>query len=669
MEHYGYDVLRPIIELLTSLGTERESGSISDSEGSLGTKGSIRRAERLSLHQQRIQYLERSTLEVRPCEGMENVVYLKAPARPSNSPNIVVVCGGTGIKTFMGCLAGHLYDTQTSTDHVLQAIDSSLLDEAQRHNYNLRQLLRAFPNEMTNATLARHDQHLRRMVRKSRAYDITLLLKTKQTERRQGMTPDNLNRPKSICLLEKLLNPDSKPVLKHEPLPIIDFTMVQFQSELFDACDAMNYKLGTTFVDDPVCARTVITLSQEERYPYCRQLFRAQRFFAKMQRLPEYSFNDDVYYFNTLDNRLERHASMQAANSRKLGLDSSQHLSVAEVLCLDGPSQETSSSTLPSNPNTQTRMQRKDSKVSPLLLQLRLQQARKAPTVEPARKASILPIRKTPIEPIALGSLSSRRSMVTRSSTPEWIGPAPPTPLFISLPLCELIPFNCNYAICLDEAWRTYFPSVSKIERTTRLTLNDCRCCASEALVTVMYGTRPCLGIYASTYPRSKRSSLSLRQLCNALHFWGKDDVLDSYNEKERTYNALPVELQVELLSLLNGSGLHTSRPLVAYQTPLTLQVLVDLVVDGWTRSMGPDSDPFYSPTERQVYVDPLLSILHLCESVLQDSGLMLPARPSVGRQYAHDVLAIENDVLSTRTVDIVAYHATYEFDTFRNKQ
>lgn len=330
------------------------------------------------------------------------------------------------------------------------------------------------------------------------------------------------------------------PALAWDPIAVVDFSPIQHDMTTFDICSGISFSLGTIHKEAGTKAAKRSILMGYNRYPfsYRRQLFRAQLFYPILSKSTTYKLDSDNYYYNSLNDCMDLHIDQEIIEKRHAPFSV---LSIHAVLCGKAEKQE--------GPNE---MDQRISKPADALLLRKASESKRAykKDAKSSIKHSILdqiakvhqrpsevtgydvsePTRKRSSSSAALSANSFLKLFCTitdfnpmplqqtESSAPTFISGRGQTqreyPLindnqavdredlsFISVPLCEIAPFNCSHLFMLKDV-------ASDMVKYKAL--------ACEALVLACYNT--------ASWKKSK-TALSLQpkicQLSNLIHFWG----------------------------------------------------------------------------------------------------------------------------------------------------
>lgn len=332
------------------------------------------------------------------------------------------------------------------------------------------------------------------------------------------------------------------PTLAWLPVTVIDFSPIQYNISTFDMCSEISFSLGTVHKEAGTKAakRPILVGYSRHRFSYRRQLFRAQLFYHMLSNSSSYKLESDKYYYNSLNDCMDLHVEQAVIEKRK---GQFRPLSVQEVLCgitgesrsLDEVVQKISEPVniippkkVPETKRTQKKNAKSSSKHSILDQIVKVSQkpseAIDCEVGEPLRKqlssstvldadSFIKLFNKT-----SDSNINSMQHIGRDASVPTFINGRGRAQheyslineysaddrediSFISVPLCEIAPFNCSHLFMLKDV-------ASDIAKYKAL--------ACEALVLACYDTT---SWQASKHTLSLRPDI--RQLSNLIHFWG----------------------------------------------------------------------------------------------------------------------------------------------------
>ncbi|EFO61658.1 Hypothetical protein GLP15_1747 [Giardia lamblia P15] len=332
------------------------------------------------------------------------------------------------------------------------------------------------------------------------------------------------------------------PTLAWDPVTVIDFSPIQYDILTFDMCSEISFNLGTVHKEAGTKAakRPILMSYNRHRFSYRRQLFRAQLFYHILSNSSSYKLESDKYYYNSLNDCMDLHVEQEVVEKRKSQFRSP---SIHEVLCgiteedgiLDEVAQKISEpgDIIPFRKVTETKKTQKKNTKSNSKYSILDQMAKASQKPPEAIDCEISePPRKQPssFTILSTDSFSKLLNKILDNDTNslQHIEKDAPVPIFIngrgqtqykyslinesladnredlsfiSVPLCEIAPFNCSHLFMLKDV-------ASDVVK--------CKALACEALV---------LACYDVTSWQISRHTLSLRpnirQLSNLIHFWG----------------------------------------------------------------------------------------------------------------------------------------------------
>lgn len=398
------------------------------------------------------------------------------------------------------------------------------------------------------------------------------------------------NRDSIIAYFSYLSN---YPTLAWNPITVIDFSPIQYDVSTFDICSEIGFNLGSIHKEAGTTAakRSILIGYNKYRFSYRRQLFRARLFYNILSKSSVYKLDSDKYYYNSLNDCMDLHIEQDAVERRQ-GLFNP--LSLHTVLCgtceeemppdkIVTKTDESTNTTQPKKVTEPKRDQKKGTKSSSKYSILdQIAKSAQKPSLaidgegkEPTRKqpSSTLPLSTDAFFKLFIKTMDpnmdslqhtrrdiSAPSLINGRGLPQHeysvindnITDSQVDLPFVSVPLCEISPFNCSHLFMLKDM-------TSDIAKYKAM--------ACEALILVSYNTA---SWKMSSYTLSLRPDI--RQLSNLIHFWG-DTVNMPLAPEKRSVSAQSNNIYADVVescsSLCSGFlSLSGSSHLSLYRNP-----------------------------------------------------------------------------------------------------
>lgn len=590
----------------TSINSTPDYGSenTTDSDELFSNQQSTTKNRPKSYTELHLQHLKRSIPRLKPTK-YANLYFLKTLSRPATCPNIVLVedTGSCGVTSFFKSMCHRVNNIYNSPpiQSIFSTVYSTVIGERQCPSMAHRSLeLQCYNNYSSDfakkrvlSTIQESKRIIRLFNRREKQKDgtwgkkprrssispsepITQALLRAKAAIEQNTSNNKLELNESANLDQAVLeknpryiqlcnNPSSSsedrpaiqnrdkivdyfkylsnyPILKWNPVAIVDFNPIQHDISTFDICSEINFNLGTIHKEagTKIAKRSILIGYKKYRFSYRHQLFRARLFYHILSSSSIYKLDNDKYYYNSLNDCMDLHIEQETVEKRKGHFNP---LSLHAVLCgvneeenhpneimlkpneLVNTIQSKKIDEIKKNPKKNTKINSRCTILDQIAKASKKSHvAIDGKASEPPRKQSFSEITLSSDSFLKLFFTSLTSNMKSSQSTGESIIAPPPISCrglvqykyqlinenpsddqidlaFISIPLCEVSPFNCSHLFMLKDV-------ASDIIKYKSM--------ACEALILVSYNVN---SWQISRHTLSLRPDI--RQLSNLIHFWG----------------------------------------------------------------------------------------------------------------------------------------------------